>query len=482
MPADAVDSPVAKARTTKHLWFWLWGCGIFAFGGGLTLWWISSRHISVMLSDGTVVSYIGMLEGKIANTSPFEPDSYDYPRSWLMTPLERVNRTMEKSIPFRKPSDHPNDFFDARFRSPEVLMFRLSQWPKGGLSFYLEDGFGRQQSYNPRTELSSPFRGLLRWNTQSLPKASPVWRIQFRGEKGHLGELVLPNPDYQSAPRFEGGMPPLEAKTSKGTLELLSANHIAAGRKHFPRLRYVILEFNASACPDLLPCHVVGIRVTDSWGNTALIDGYDVSVMNGKTIQARLQVDDDADHALMQSADWHVQVGLCRGYGATFATGDVAVFNHIVANSSVHGATRRSLRGRELTLTGGSCLSQDSPLNDWGSGQLNWLLDKKGPLLWPILVKAIGHSSEGSELVIDPSKSHEPEMAGYRVMRGISRNPTHHWREELTSVPFHAYFKVPSQMQSFDLHVALEEPQVFAFFAKIANWPASPSKTQDSRE
>lgn len=369
-------------------------------------------------------------------------------------------------------------FFDAQFRSPDVLMFRLSKWPKGGLSFYLEDGFGREQSYDPRTELSSPFRGLLRWNTQSLPKASSVWRIQFRGEKGHLGELVVPNPDYHATPRFEGRMPPLEAKTLKGTLGLLSANHIAAGREHFPGLRYVILEFDASACPDLLPCHVIGIRVTDSWGNTALIHGYDVSVVNGKAIRARLRVDDDADHALIQSADWHLQVGICRGYGATYAAGDVTVFNHIVANSSFYGAPRRSLHGRELTLPGGSYSSQDSTLKAWGSGQLYWLLDKKGPLLWPILVKAVGHTSEGSEMVIDPSKSHEPELAGYRVMRGINREMSHHWRDELTNVPFHAYFKIPPQLESLDLHVALEEPQVFEFFVKISNWPTPPSESK----
>lgn len=468
MPTDPIDTAVAKAKTSKSRW--LWGSLAVAFGVWLLFWWVSSHRSAMILPDGTVISYAGVHKGKRVNDTDFERDVYAYPCELVSpTPLtERLNRLIESLVhPRRGRYANYNEYSSA----PELLMFHVSGSPSSKEDFrvVLDDSFGEEQLMSNGYSGSSP----IRLNREQLPMGSPTWKVKVRGPNNQaLGELVLPNPLFKSTPRFVGNSPPLESRTSKGVLRLLSANYSVGKEGESTGCRYVTLTFDTSACPDLLPCHVIGVRVTDSWGNTGLIDGSLES--DGKTIRAQWCKVPGVENSALQSEDWHIKIAICRGYGASFANDDIAVFDHFLATPDKQAPCVRTIAGQQLTLQEGWV--DDSRPSLWRLCRFEWELDQKGSLLWPILVKATGRTAEGAVVEINSIKSERPhERSNYWVTRERLRYGCNNSKLADATL-FEAGFMSPPGLKDFDLHIALEEPQVFEFSAKVSNWPTVPSE------
>lgn len=467
MLADFNDTAVEEAKTSKRRW--LWGSLTVALVAWLVFWWVLSRQLSVTLSNGTVIQYAGVHKGKRVSDAEFENDLYAYPREWVSpTPFtKRMYRLIESLFHPRGGMYTSDDVYDS---APELLLLHRSETlsSKNDFRVFLEDGLGSEQELSNGHSLTSR----IRLNHAQLPMGSPTWKVKARDKNNQtLGELTLPNPLFKSTPRFVGNNPPLESRTSKGVLKLLTTNFSVDKEGESTGTRYVTFRFDASACPDLLSCHVIGVRVTDSWGNTGLIEG---SLANdGKTIRAQWR---NIDNAAMQSADWCICIAICRGRSSLFGSGDVVVFDHVPLSRSSHPPlSKRTIHGHELSLLGGYYNAISPQPDEWGIYKFDWELDQKGSLLWPVLIKAIGHTSEGAAIEIDPTKI--PERLGrsdYWVTRQRFRlaNSGHSW--SLTNdVLFNAGLMIPSGLKDIDLHVALEEPQVFEFFAKISNWPTA---------
>lgn len=482
MPADPIDSPVARARTTKHLW--LWGSLVFALVAWLVFWWVSSHQISVTLLDGRVVSYAGILKGKKVSESEFEPDLYAYTEDWDQSTLKRVLGFMERLFVPRPPG-----YADiAAYRTaPALLLIKATEPPSStsDTRMYLDDGYGNElpliswSSYSRRI-VKSDGRSRVA-NDRPLPTRDSHWKFKFRDTENHaLGEFAVPHGLYTPKPLFEGSRLPLESQNSKGILKLLSADYTDSGNENG---RLVTLKFDASACPQLLPCHVIGVRITDSWGNTELVTGSLDS--DGRTILAQWPVHSDERSAVMQSEDWQIKIALCRGYGGSFAPHEVAVFDHIPAIPTHPIAVKKLIGGRELTYRGGYIGRGPSPSVEWYNGHMFWDLDKTKPLLWPVFVHATCRTANGFTIEIDPSKHEQPSnKASYRVTRKVVvEDGIACGLYRLTKdYRFETDFMFPSGIVELDLHVALEEPQVFEFHARIANWPEASTKTQDARE
>ncbi len=457
MHSDQIDSPVAKAKTAKRIW--LWGSVGFALVAWLVFWWVSNHWIATTLTDGRVVSYKGIQKGVKVSDNDFEPDVYAYPKKWFLTIPQSIgenilNKISRASLPPGAGSKDSNCYYSA----PALMM--LAGPNDGSVEVILDDGFGREKGYSFLNRMDC-FVSVIPY--ASLPMRSPTWKIKFQDSKHHaLGEFTVPNQSCSTAPQFIGKAPPLESQNSKGPLKLVSANYSVIKSDYDISYPCVILKFNAAAIPDLLPCHVIGVRITDSWGNTGFVSG-------SFSIDAGI-IEVPCWTGAMQSEDWHIKVAICRGYGASFAPDETAIFKNISASSPM----TQTIRGRKLTLFEATFVGNEAP--KWTECILNWELDRNGPLLWPILVKAIGRTVDGNAVEVDPTKCEhqQPHKAGYQVTR---QRYNYTYRGGITNdFLFGTYFKTPPHLKSLDLHVALEEPQVFEFFAKVSNWPTVPAE------
>lgn len=463
MLIDFNDTAVEEAKTSKRRW--LWGSLGFALAAWLAVWWISSHQLSVTLPDGRVVRYDKIIKGTRVSESEFESDAYAYSEESFYPLLVRIIRSAARMIPSSGKS------YPARYvyrQSPELLILSSSERAPSmrDVSVLLDDGFGKKQTMGAAYEYE-PFY----YNNGQLPMGSASWNIDFHDKSSRsLGEFNVPNPLFKTVPRFTGNSPPMEAKNSKRVLKLLSATCSTSEQGQ----RRITLEFSASSCSDLLPCHVIGIRIYDSWDNTELhAASFD---QDGKIIRMTF-------NTVMQSEDWRIRIALCRGRGAKFADSEIARYDRFLTTNYRSIPTMRTIRGRELMLSYGSCGGSGVTRKEWRDCFLKWQLDQKGPLLWPVLVNAIGRTTEGATVDVVPVELLKKNpSASYRVKQERFVSGFGDGAFSLTKdTLFHSGFSVPPDVEDFDLHIALEEPQVFEFFAKISNWPTASTKTVDTR-
>jgi hypothetical protein len=291
-------------------------------------------------------------------------------------------------------------------------------------------------------------------NREQLPMASKKWTF---------GRITVSNPSLYRKPRFEGRPAPLESKSAKGALKLVSAEFTPAKDA---RHKFVNLEFDASGCPALLPSQVIGVRVTDSWGNTRLIDGQ--LDRDGRTIRTVWK------DPVMQSPDWHVRIAICRGRGAVFPSKDVVTFERLITSGQGMSDSKRFSHGRELKLKHPTCRSESDP-DAWKESWLMWELDDRGPFLWPIVIKVVGHLADGGLREINPADCKDParaEWAAYWSAYWINRERSNPGSGKTPSFKVSAGLAIPPDVVEYDLHVALEDPTVFEFKVKVAGWPS----------
>ncbi|MEY4485170.1 MAG: hypothetical protein RL693_2622, partial [Verrucomicrobiota bacterium] len=421
MPAEPIDSRVARARSAKR--YWLWGIVGFAVVAWLAFWWVSSQRNSVTLPDGSIFYCAKVLEGTRVNDTEFEPDVYAYSEDAMMTTTDRIFSYAQNLIRHGLLSSGEMEFFQP---APQIMMLGGNQNSSSSVDdqVILDDGFGNDQFLRPLGRRIHPEMSPL--NHRALPQGSPAWKIKFQDDQHQtLGVFTVPNRSFTPAPLFDGKSPPLEARSSKNVLRLLSATSMVSPTKE----RDVMLAFDTSACRALLPCHVIGVRITDSRGNTVFLNDAPVSAGETILVKSRMSanLNEDIDRQgkrteewCAQSGDWNIKIALCRGRSASLASEEVAIFEDIISTGYLAGPAKRTLRGRDITLAHflpdkGSLFA---PELDWTDCHLQWELDQKGPLLWPILIKTIGHTREGALVEIDPSKSkNESGSAEYQLKR-----------------------------------------------------------------
>ena len=252
---------------------------------------------------------------------------------------------------------------------------------------------------------------------------------------------------------FEGRPAPLDAKCAAGTLRLVSAQLKQMVDSSGQSAPCPVLEFDATGCPSLLPCQVIGVRLTDSYGNTRFTPGY--GFHSGRSIS--MAVTGAEGSFPLQSLDWKVRVAICRGVGASYAPGETASYVWLLFRDTP-GKHTFSIRGRTLTLEG------------WGRGergiQIQTTTDIGAPV-WPVMAKLVGYDKNG-QIVNLCEDDQVPAEALYTVRRvsmirlkyafGVpvpAKEPT-----------FDAHLSIPPDIISLDLHMALETPTVFEFLVK----------------
>lgn len=437
---------------------------VTAFVAGLGLagclyYW--NRSIKRTLPDGRVVVYVEMLKGKKVSRSEFEPDVYAYPNDWFRDDQQGLRDWIRWFREFRL---RPKDTGFTYSRSPELLIgYVIDPKASGSLRSVMQDGFGFSSGYDWPVQSSGYVKAV---NYDPLPKGSRQWQFDFKDQENKsLAQLSVPNRWFRASPRFHGQPPPLACGSAKGTLKLVSADFT------LQRRRNVDMKFDASGCASLLPCRVVGARVTDAFGNTQLIGGQ--VDKDGKTIHTSWGNMEGG--IFMQSPEWKVRIAVCRDRGAMFAPGEIVRFDRLPADERGKRITGTRVRGRELNLLQSFRFKPNAhDSRPWLHCRFMWELDDKGPLLWPIVTKVVGRSSDGVDREIDPDKCPERLEGGdYWIIHedcvadwGMAHIPV------LTTNPrFKSGLLIPRDIEEYDLHVALEEPTVFEFQVKITNWP-----------
>ena len=464
MNAEPNDSPVPVGKLSRRVWVIV--CLIGLMIAGVVASFVSYQpRIECTLSDGRVAFCDGVVKGKKVSDSDFERDMYAYRESWFRPRPEGAERflgLLKIFGRFREPD---------RYRYSEAPVLVLGGGQSGPPTEYqvviLHDGLGNEfdeswPSYG--SDQPEPV------NDKQLPMASKQWIFEFRNnDEQSIGQITVSNPSFHKKPGFEGKPAPLESRSAKGVLKLVSANFsIAKGGDPYRR-NCANFEFDASGSPDLLPCQIVGVRVTDSWGNTSLIQG---SVSgNGKTIHASWS---GIERGVMQSPDWHVRIAVCRGRGAVFPTKDVVTFERLITSGQGMSSSKRFSHGRELKLLHPTCMSGNVP-DVWKECWLMWELDDRGPFLWPIVIKVVGHLADGGLREINPADCKDParaEWAAYWSAYWINRERSNPGSGKTPSFKVSAGLAIPPDVVEYDLHVALEDPTVFEFKVKVAGWPS----------
>lgn len=463
MDASSIKHPPAGSKASRRADLRIGVLIILV--GSIACLWISKRQPTQSLGDRRMVFCDGVLRGRRVNDTEFEHDLYVYPSEWFLPTAERYRVRAQRLLHAgASPSKNPNRYSQA----PWILIGGTKSEPSGDgyRTVVLADGFGGcQQLFWPDGQRAGPV------NYNQLPMGSSKWIFQFRNDYRPVGKLVVANPCFNSTERFAGHNAPLEQRTSNGTLKLVSAVHSFSGFGSGSKSRDVTFEFDASACPDLLPCHVVGVRITDSWGNTRFLGG--ALTGGGKTIRARWPMDRGRDDPTLQSPHCHVQIAICRGKRTSYAPGELAVFDHLTASGKSSTPTTHLIDGRQLTMI--YLLSHGSAdPREWRQCFLDWKLEPNDSLRWPIVVRMVGRTAEGSVVEIDPTNpAPKTEWDNYGVWRQRVWPPGGDDNLLTKDLCFEASVRFPPEMNDFDLHVTLEEMRVFEFFVKVANWPAA---------
>lgn len=393
------------------------------------------------LPDGSV-AICDVLIGSKVSKSDFERDMYAYRDSWFQPRAEGLDRLLGILKVFKREPE--------RYRYFEVPVLVLEGIKSGPSKF--------------NSDRPVPM------NAEQLPMASKQWNFGSGKEnENSLSRIAVSNPLFHRNPRFEGKQPPLESKSAKGALKLVSANFTPKSSKNE---NHVSLVFDASGCPALLPCQVIGVRLTDSWGNTRLIGGH--MDRDGKTIRVVWE------KPAMQSPDWDVRMAVCRGRGAAFSPAEVVVFERLITNGQGKSATKRFPHGRELKLEYPTC-RRGSVSDAWKECWLSWKLDDRGPFLWPIVTKVVGHTADGGSREINPADWKDPsrsDSVSYWANYWIKRERSNPDSGKAPSYSIYAGLAIPPDLVEYDLHVTLEEPTVFEFKVKVSDWP-SPKKEDE---
>ena len=403
------------------------------------------------LSDGRVVFYEKLMKGTKISESEFESDVYAYPLGYFQPKKRLIDQWFDRLKNYGASGQTKWFHFSP---APERMIGGVRD-PKSTayVPSLMQNGFGQQSLVFWRSTPAGQAGGWV--NSAPLPKGVAQWEFDFKTEyTPSIGRISIPNRSFHPKPKFTGTSPPLESRNGKNVLKLVSARSLQG------------MTFDASGCPDLLPCQVLGVRVTDAWGNTALVYGSLNS--DGKTIGMG-SVDDCSGK--MQSPNWHVRIAICRGSGAKFAAGETVCFDHLPA---ITPGTKRTLRGRDLTLLSIRSLSNSkikslSNLKDRTAYWVDWQLDDKGPALWPVVTRIIGRTLEGGSIEIRPNAL-DHGWSGYRVRRDRFITWEIHDPKDLVQSPlFKADYTMSSKLVDYDLHVSLEEETVFDFHVNVGD-------------
>ncbi len=333
----------------------------------------SSDSTAIVLSDGSEVRYVGFVRGKPLPHSEFEQAIYAYDQDSLDPPgmvetLERV---------FKRRSIDRTEYV----QTPLLLRVRVGGSSRFEGKASLQDHFGAIQ------ELVSP-RPPLFFNKEAVPRRSPVLSFRFSAYSvGASGVLRFRNPFHNPIPAFVGKQPPINASTAIGSVQLLRAvwRNLESDSPSWPS---VLLEFDVSNCNELLPCHVIGVRITDCWGNSELVDG---SLANdGRTVHAVWEPAGRGGTTL-QDAHWRVRLALSRGLGAKVPPSRVAAFNSIpLDDAHARFSDTKAIGPQQLSLThhhGREGREEEHIRRCFATLELpSMALDD-----WPILVGVTGH-------------------------------------------------------------------------------------------
>lgn len=302
-----------KRRIRNQTGFLLWTLLLIA----AALIWVlfaSSDSTAIVLKDGTEVRYLGFVRGKPLPHTEFERAVYAYPGDLFDPPgtLERLERVFQRRI--AEPTEYTH--------APHLLRVRVATLDssrfEGRVS--LEDDFGAFQTLGSRWPP-------IFFNDDAMPRRSPVLSFRFSAYSGGAsGVLRFKNPFHNPTPAFVGKQTPISASTAIGSVQLLRAvwsNPESNSESDWPS---VLLEFDVSNCAELSPCHVIGVRITDRWGNSELVDGS--LAKDGRTVQATW-VPVSRGGTTLQDAHWRVRLALSRGLGAKVPPSRVAAFESI---------------------------------------------------------------------------------------------------------------------------------------------------------
>jgi len=449
---------------------------LFGFSGWLCY---SFRTFQCALSDGRVVVCKGPLKGKKVYDSEFDLVVYEYDGDQLYQDRRRLVDILNR---FGGSGRRSTCKWKSYSEAPEILLGGVRNSNNGSrpLISELDGGYdyeGRSECWWSAAD-SYDFVGI---NDGPLPRNCPQWIFDFKDDKRkNLGRLSIPNQFFDAKPRFTGSSAPLDSRMSKGVLKLTSAFFEKGGKvKPDKGWREVRLKFDASGCPSLLPCQVLGILITDSWGNIRRATCEDNPVTGCFDISTRYWDSGDAG----RSPDLHVKMGICRGRGAKFSASELVCFDHLALTGGTTMTTKKRFpSGRELTL--GVCGGKASNPERWSEMHFDWELADKGPCLWPIVSKTVGYVTGGCSIDIDPFEEQRRSGCGeYWICRDQFRvrGATH--EVYMVDYPvFKAGLSIPPEVYEYDLYVALEEPTVFEFFVRISDLiPPGASEGSPSR-
>jgi hypothetical protein len=420
----------------------LTACLILLVIGVAAYCWKYERPIEARLSDGRVVFYEKLMKGTKISESEFETDIYSYSLDYFQPDKRLIDRWFDRLKNYGASGQAKSFHFSP---APERMIGGVRD-PKSTAyePSIMQNGFGQQSLVFWRSTPEGQAGGWV--NSAPLPKGVAQWEFDFKTEYSpSIGRITIPNRSFHPKPKFKGTPPPLESRNGKNVLKLVSARSLQG------------MTFDASGCPDLLPCQVLGVRVTDAWGNTALVYGSLDS--DGKTIGMGSV---DACSGIMQSPNWHVRIAICRGPGAKFAANEIVFFDNLPA---INPGTTRILRGRGLTLKEVQ-ESKGGGSKDRVYCSVDWQLDGKDADVWPIVTRIVGWTVEDGAVKIGPDD--KGWSAGYQVKRdrfipGKTSNP-----KGLIQAPmFKTHFLLPPTVVDYALQVALEEQTVFDFYVNV---------------
>jgi hypothetical protein len=433
----------------KSLCLAWWGVIVVGVILGL-IYFMASDWTSTVLTDGTKVYYRGYVRGEALPHSEFEEALYGYPFD-ILHPHSIMDRLYET---FHGGMDAP-----VYCHAPLLLKIRAEESGSGSFqgTARLQDDFGASH------QLSSGLSPLF-YNNEVLPRRSPSLVFQFEAYSGGAsGILKFKNPYYNPTAAFVGKQVPVSATTHAGTVHLRRAvwRNLESDSPSWPS---VLLEFDVSQCADLLPCHVIGVRITDCWGNSELVEGS--LAEDGRTVRAEWA--QSYDHTTLQDSDWRVRLALCRGLGAKVPLSRVAAFESIRMENS-HFAETRSIGSQKVMLRqlGSEKMSVEQGM---------WLcfthVQLPGAALddWPALTRVTGHLAGGGAEVFDPYTVPR-EFADFNSHPvRVTRN-AHGPSSPITIPTFDMRYWVPAAYESVELQFVIERPEVFQFDVQVADWP-----------
>lgn len=448
------ESELIEQRPKTSRWMW-WMPALVVVISGL-IYFVTSDWTSTVLTDGTQVYYRGYVRGKPLPHSEFEEALYSYSGDFFDPPgiVERLERAVN-----RRGASSPE-------YSHAPLMLKVRVGESGNRSFEgrasLQDDFGASQ------ELISPRQPLF-FNSEAMPRRGPWLSFRFKAYSGGAeGLLKFRNPYYNPTAAFVGKQVPVSATTSAGTVQLRRAvwRNLESNSPSWPS---VLLEFDVSQCADLLPCHVIGARITDCWGNTELAEG--ALAENGRTV--RVEWAQGNGQTTLQDSHWRVRLALCRGLGAQLPLSRVAAFEGIRMENS-HFAETRSIGPQKFMLTQ---LGREKKSVEQGMWLCFTHVQLPGAALddWPALIRVTGHLKGGGTEVFDPRKVRK-EFGDFDCHPVRLTRNAHCPSGPITIPTFDIRYWVPAAYESVDLQFVIEQPEVFQFDVQVADWPASSMK------